>query len=106
MTALTKKSTPFIWTVACQMALNTIKHAITNSPVLMYPNHSKEYHLFTAASNHTWSGVLIQQQSISEISSDKDLTYHQITYQSGTFSTSQLKWSTIVQEYYTIMMSL
>ena len=37
ITALTKKNTPFIWTAACQMALDIIKHAIMNCPVLMYP---------------------------------------------------------------------
>ena len=91
MTALTKKNTPFIWPEACQMTLDNIKHTITNSSVLMCPNPSKEYHLFMGASDHTWSGVLTQQQSNSEISSDKDLTYHPIIYQSGAFSTSQLK---------------
>ena len=79
-----------------------VKHAITNSPVLMYPYPSKEYHLFTDALNHTWSGV---QQSNSEISSNKELTYHPITYQSGTFSPLQLKWSTIVKECFVIIMS-
>ena len=68
------------------------------------PDPSKEYHLFMDASNHTWSGVLTQQWSNSEISSDEELTYHPITYQSGTFSTSQLKWSTIMKECYAIMM--
>ena len=87
------------------MALDTIEHAITNSPVLINPDPSKEYHLFTNASNYTWSGVLTQQWSNSEISSDEGLTYHPITYQSGTASTSQLKWSTIVKECYMIMMS-
>ena len=38
---------------ACQTALDTIKHAIMNSPVLMYPNPSKEYLLFMDALNHT-----------------------------------------------------
>ena len=71
----------------------------------MYPNPSKEYHFFTDALNHTWSGVLTQQWSNSERSSDEKLAYHPIMYQSGTFSTSQLKWSTIVKECYTIMMS-
>ena len=106
MIILTKKHTPFIWTVACQMALDTIKHAITNSPVLIYPNPSKEYHLFMDALNHTWSGVLMQQWSNSEISNDEELTYHPIMCQSGTFSTSQVKWSTLVKECYMIMMSL
>lgn len=73
------------------MALDTIEHAITNSPVLMYPHPSKEYHLFADALNHTWSGVLTQQQSNSEKSGDEELTYHPIMYQSGTFSISQLK---------------
>ena len=68
ITALIKKNTPFVWTVACQMALDTIKHVIMNSPVLMYPNPSKEHHLFMDALNHTWLGVLSQQRSNSEIS--------------------------------------
>ena len=33
----------------------------------MYPNPSKEYHLFTNALSHTWSGSLTQQQYNSEI---------------------------------------
>ena len=85
ITALTKKNTPFVLTVACQTALETIKHAITNSPILIYHNPSKEYHLFMDALNHTWSGVLTQQRSKSEINGDKEHTYHPITYQSITF---------------------
>ena len=87
------------------MVLDTIKHAIMNSPVLVYPDPSKEYHLFTDALNHTWSGVLMQQWSNSEISNDEELTCHPIIYQSGIISTSQLKLSTIVKECYTIMTS-
>ena len=52
--------------VACQTALNTIKHAITNSSVLIYPNPSKEYHLFSDASHHTWSSVLTQQNDVTQ----------------------------------------
>ena len=39
------------------------------------------------------------------MSGNEELTYHPVTYQSGTFSSSQLKWSTIVKECYAIMMS-
>ena len=60
ITSLTKKCIPFAWTAACQTALDAIKHAITNSHVLIYPDPNKQYHLFTDASNHTWSGVLTQ----------------------------------------------
>ena len=34
-----------------------------------------------------------------------DITYHPINYQSGTFTLSQIKWSTPVKEVYDIMMS-
>ena len=60
ITSLTKKNIPFVWTAACQTTLDTIKHAITNSHILIYPDPNKQYHLFTDASNHTWSGVLTQ----------------------------------------------
>ena len=35
---LTKKNAPFVWTAACPTSFDTIKHAITNSPVLIYPD--------------------------------------------------------------------
>ena len=41
VTSLTKKNVPVVWTAACQIALDTIKHAITNSPVLTYPDPPK-----------------------------------------------------------------
>ena len=52
ITSLTKKNVPFVWTAACQAALDMIKHIITNSPVLIYPDQNKQYHMFTDASNH------------------------------------------------------
>ena len=58
--SLTKKNVAFVWTAVCQTALDTIKHAIANSSVLIYPDPNKHYHLFTDTSNHTWSGVLTQ----------------------------------------------
>ena len=58
------------------------------------------------ASNHTWSSVVTQQRFDSEMNGSVENTYHQITYQCSTFSTSQLKWSTIVKECYTIIMLL
>ena len=105
ITALTRKNTPFVWMAACQKALDTIKHVSTNSPTLIYSNPSKEYHLFMDSSNHIWSGVLTQQKCNSETNGNEEHTYHPITYQSSTFSTLQLKWSTIVKECYVIMMS-
>ena len=105
ITSLTKKNTPFIWTTACQTALDTIKHAITNSPVLIYPDQNKQYHLFTDKSNHTWSGVLTQTRETLKENGKLDITYHPIIYQSGMFTLHQINWSTLVKEAYAIMMS-
>ena len=63
------------------MALDTNKCVITKSPVLMYPYPSKEYHFFTNDLDHTWSGILTQQWSNSEISGNEDLSFHPVTYQ-------------------------
>ena len=56
------------------------------------------------ASNYTWSSVLTQQRSDSEIYGNEEHTYHPITYQKSTLLMSQLKWLTIVKECYVIMM--
>ena len=95
---------PFVWTAACQTALDMIKHAVTNSPVLTYPDPNKQYHLFTDASKHTWSGVLTQTRETLKENGKLDITYHPITYQSGMFTLSQINWSTLVKEAYVIMM--
>ena len=100
ITSLTKKNVPFAWTAAYQTALDMIKHAITNSPVLIYPDPNKQYHLFTDASNHTWSGVLTQTRETLKEKGKLDITYHPITYQLGTFISSQINWSSFVKEVY------
>ena len=105
ITSLTKKNIPFVWTAACQTAFDTIKHAITHSPVLTYPDPNKQYHLFTDASNHTWSGELTQTRETLRENGKLYLTYHPIMYQSGTFALSQINWSTLLKEAYAIMMS-
>ena len=105
ITSLTKKNAPFVWTAAGQTSLNTIKHAITNSSVLIYPDPNKQYHLFTDASNHMWSGVLTQTREILKENCKLDITYCPITYKSVTFTLSKINWSTLIKEAYAIMMS-
>ena len=105
ITSLTKKHIPFVWTAACQAAFHTNKHAVTNFPVLIYTAPEKQYHLFTHTSSHTWSGVLTQTRESLRENGKLDITYHPNTYQSGTFTLSQIDWSTLVNEVYAIVMS-
>ena len=79
ITSLTKKNVSFVWTAACQTSLDVIKHGITNSPVLIYPDPNKQYHLFTDASNHTWSGVLTQTGETLRENGKLDITYHTLS---------------------------
>ena len=57
---LTRKNETFKWSDKCQHSLDLAKHALTHSPTLIYPDPNAEYHLFTDASMHTWSAILMQ----------------------------------------------
>ncbi len=55
--ALTQKRKLFVWTETEQEAFNSLRHALTNAPILSYPDFSKEFLLFTDASNTAPLGV-------------------------------------------------
>ena len=99
---LTKKNVKFDWTEKCQLAFDTLKSCLTEGPILVYPNPSKDYHLFTDASKDTWSAILMQDQNT--VSSDC-LDLRPVAYQSGTFKGSQLNWATLTKEAYAIYMA-
>ena len=56
---LIKKEVPFMWTSKCQLAFDALKDCLMKSPILVYPDPNKEYHLFTDASKYTWSAILM-----------------------------------------------
>ena len=76
ITSFTKKHIPFVWTGASQTSLDTIKHVITNSPILIYLEPNKQYHLFTDASNHTRLDFLTQIRESSRENGKLNITYH------------------------------
>ena len=41
-------------------SLDLAKKHLRSAPVMIYPDKSKPFHLFTDASNHTWSAALMQ----------------------------------------------
>ena len=100
--SLTKKNTKFQWTEKCQVAFDTLKNYLTEGPILVYPDPTKDYHLFTDASKETWSAVLMQDQNTSP-TNVPDL--RPVAYQSGTFKGSQLNWATLTKEAYAIYMA-
>ena len=104
MTNLIKKDVPFIWTPACEEAMDTLRYALSHKPVLIYPDPNLPYTLFTDASKYAWSGVLTQKQQEED---DKDKgTLHPIRYVSGMFIGSQKNWATLTKEAFAIFRSV
>ena len=60
LTDLTKKESKFRWTINHQVAFETLKHKITEAPVLAPPNLSLPFRLTTDASEVGVGAVLTQ----------------------------------------------
>jgi hypothetical protein len=57
---LTEKNVIFKWTQECEDSFNILKHALTSSPILIYPCLEKEFILDTDASG-TGTGAVLSQ---------------------------------------------
>ena len=78
---------------------------VSEEPILVYPDPSKPYVLFTDASKYGWSCVLTQGY-MHEIDGRTVKILHHISYQSGLFRGSQLNWACLTYEAYTIYVSI
>ena len=133
MTRLTHKNTPFVWDEKCQKSLDLAKKHLESALVMIYPDKSKPFHLFTDPSNYTWSVALMQMddntpEMVTSLSSSEkkggDPSPQQmkkdkppyaffegkplkaIVYHSGSFQGSQLAWSAFVKESFSILKSI
>jgi transposase InsO family protein len=105
LTNLTHKDVDFVWDEKCQEAFDFLKDKLMSSPVLVYPDPTRPYVLFTDASKYAWACVLTQPYS-HEIEGKTREVLHPITYKSGLFHGSQLNWATLTKEAYAIYMSV
>lgn len=62
-----KKGTKFVWTDACQDAFDILKKALTEAPILAYPDFNFPFLLATDASNDAIGMVLGQKQNGREV---------------------------------------
>ena len=103
---LTRKNIPFEWTTDCQNSLDCLKHTITSAPILIYPEPTKPYILYTDSSKYTWAGILTQTcvyiDPVTQQTQNIDLP---VNFQSGSYTVSQEKWSTLQKEAYAIYAS-
>ena len=94
---LMRKNVPFVWDQKCQNSLDLAKEILTSPPVLVYPDPNEKYHLFTDASNFTWSAALTQERVI-QTPKEKESKFLPIAFHSGTFQGSGVNWAAFQKE--------
>jgi len=61
---LTKKTTTWTWTPACEAAFTSLQRTLTTSPVLILPDYDKAFMLITDASDYTTGAILEQEDAL------------------------------------------
>ena len=82
----------------CQATLDYLKEIFCNKPLLHFPDHNKDYLLYSNVSNNAYSGVLCQVQ-------DNNNDIKPIVYFSGAFTAQNKSWCATEKEAYTVLRS-
>lgn len=89
ITRLTRKNTPFFWTVECENAFQYLKTQLMSPNILQYPDYDKSFCITTDASKYACGAVLSQEH---------DGVQLPISYASRAFTKGESNKSTIEQE--------
>ena len=95
---LLKRDAKFEWTDEGKIAFKSIKDAISMSPVLISPDYSKYFQIFSFASEDTIVSVLLQK--------NKEGQEQPIGFMSRALQNSELKYTTMEKEAYSLVKSL
>jgi hypothetical protein len=98
MSALLKKDTVFRWDDKAIKSFEDIKDAISQAPVLVSPDYSRDFIIFSFASQDTIAGVLLQK--------DVDDHEHPIAFMSKVLRDSELNYSITGKQDYALVKSL
>ena len=63
ITAMLRKDSEVKWTEEAKHSFNAIKEAITTAPILIIPDFSKVFYIFSFASSDTIAAVLLQKNA-------------------------------------------
>lgn len=95
--ALTEKKALFHWTSQCQDAFTYLKHALSNPPVVTFPDFTLPFSLHTDASGSAIGAVLAQKHGQQE---------KVIAYASHVLTKAEKNWSTYDRELWAIVWSV
>ena len=96
--SLTKIDSPFDWSEACQAAFEEIKRLLSEAPVLTSPSDTSRFILETDASD-------IGIGSCLKVVKEGDEEFI-VSYDSGKFSDSELKWNVVEKEAHAIITAI
>jgi hypothetical protein len=67
LSALTKKDTPFLWTIQTEAAFQALKQAFNTAPILQHSDPEKTIIVETDASNYVSAGILSQHDDTGKL---------------------------------------
>jgi transposase InsO family protein len=98
LSALLKKDVAFRWDNKTNKSFEDIKDAISQAPVLINPDFSRDFIIFSFASQDTIAGVLMQK--------DVDDYEHPVAFMSKVLRDSELNYSITEKQAYALVKSL
>ena len=97
LTALTRKTTPFVWTKEADEAFTRLKFMFTTEPVLRHPDQEKEFIVECNASDYAMAAILSQHFEDG---------LHPVAYFSRKFDTAELNYDVHDKELLAIVAAL
>ena len=95
---LLQKDSNFQWNTQCDRAFVTLKEALTSEPVLGFPDPTRNFIVYTDASDIGIGAVLCQ--------TNEDNSEFVISYASKAFSKAEKNWTTTDKESYAVVWAL
>ncbi|KAI5085360.1 hypothetical protein C0J45_23144, partial [Silurus meridionalis] len=91
---LVGKNVPFVWAPECDKSFNHLKSVLSSDPVVILPDFSVPFKIYTDASNLAVGAVLAQ---------DRDGLECVVAYASRTLTSTQRRWSTFDRELWAVV---
>ena len=98
VTSMLKKGSEVRWTDPARKSFESIKKAIMEAPTLISPDYSKEFHIFSFASEDTIAAVLLQ--------ADEEGSEHLVAFFSKNLRDVELRCDIIEKQAYALIKSL
>lgn len=95
---LTRKDIDFQWTDACQEAFDSLKTAITSTPILIFPDDNRPYRVEADSSNYATGAVLSQESD--------DGKWHPVAFLSKSLSSVERNYDVHDKELLAIIRAL